>query len=178
MEPEEIEKILNYPDDHECGALVECDLEYSRELHDAHNDYPFAPENMEINGVRKLVPHLGNRTKYTLHYRNLKMYMAGGVKLTKVHRIIGFRQSAWLKPYIDKNTELRAVAKTDAEKDFFKLMNNSVFGKTLENIRKRVDVRLVTTEKQALNLVAKPNFDRRVVFHENLAAVHMKRTKL
>lgn len=98
--------------------------------------------------------------------------------LKKFYRIIGFNQSPWLEPYIDKNTELRAVAKSDAEKDFFKLMNNSVFGKTMENIRKRVDVRLVTNEKQALKLVAKPNFDRRVVFTENLAAVHAKKTKL
>ena len=92
------------------------------------------------------------------------MYLGRGVKLVKVHRIIQFRQSPWLKPYIDKNTSLRAVAKSDSEQDFFKLMNNSVFGKTMENIRKRADDRLVTTGKQALKLVAKPNFDRRVVF--------------
>ena len=128
--------------------------------------------------MRKLVPHLNNRTKYTLHYRNLKLYQAMGMKITKVHRIIGFRQSQWLKPCIDLNTDLRTKAKTDSEKDFFKLMINSVFGKTMENIRKRVDVRLVTSDKQALKLVAKPNFDRRVVFQENLVAVHMKKTKL
>ncbi|VDI81881.1 Hypothetical predicted protein [Mytilus galloprovincialis] len=144
----------------------------------SYNDYPLAPENVEINKVRKLVPHLGKREKYTLHYRNLKMYLDMGMKLTKVHRIIGFKQSPWLKTYIDLNTRLRAAAKTDSEREFFKLMNNSVFGKTMENIRKRVDVRLVTTEKQALKLVAKPNFDRRVVFTENLVAVHMKKTKL
>ena len=178
MEPEEIEKVLEYPDDHEYGAMVECDLEYPQDLHDAHNDYPLAPENVEIDKVRKLVPHLGKREKYTLHYRNLKLYLSMGMKLVKVHRIIGFRQSPWLKSYIELNTKLRAAAKTDSEKEFFKLMNNSVFGKTMENIRKRVDVRLVTTEKQALKLVAKPNFDRRVVFTENLAAVHMKKTKL
>lgn len=108
--------------------MVECDLEYPQELHDDHNDYPLAPENVEIDGVHKLTPHLNKRVKYTLHHRNLKMYMARGMKLTKVHRIIGFRQSAWLKPYIDKNTGLRAVATNDAEKDVFKLMNNSVFG--------------------------------------------------
>ncbi|XP_063419676.1 uncharacterized protein LOC134704824 [Mytilus trossulus] len=178
VEPEEIDEILSYPDDHEYGAMVECDLEYPEELHDAHNDYPLAPENVEIGKVRKLVPHLGKREKYTLHYRNLKMYLEMGMKLTKCRRIIRFKQSPWLKHYIDLNTAFRAKAKTDSEKDFFKLMVNSVFGKTMENIRKRVDVRLVTTEKQALKLVAKPNFDRRVVFTENLAAVHMKKTKL
>ncbi|VDI52955.1 Hypothetical predicted protein [Mytilus galloprovincialis] len=178
VEPEEIDGILSYSDDNEYGAIVECDLEYPQDLHDDHNDYPLAPENVEINKVRKLVPHLGKREKYTLHYRNLKMYLDMGMKLTKVHRIIGFKQSPWLKTYIDLNTRLRAAAKTDSEREFFKLMNNSVFGKTMENIRKRVDVRLVTTEKQALKLVAKPNFDRRVVFTENLVAVHMKKTKL
>lgn len=178
MEPSEIEDIFSYLDDHEYGAMVECDLKYHQDLHDDHNDYPLAPENVEIDKVRKLVPHLGKRTKYILHYRKLKMYMGRGMKLAKVHRIIGFRQSPWLKPYIDKNTELRAVTKSDAEKDFFKFMNNSVFGKTMENIRKRVDVRLVTNEKQALKFVAKPNFDRRVVFIENLAVVYMKKTKI
>ena len=101
-----------------------------------------------------------------------------GMKITKVHRIIGFRQSPWLKLNIDLNTALRTKAKTESEKDFFKLMINSVFGKIMENIRKRLHVKLVTSEKQALRLVAKPNFDRRVVFKENLVAVHMKKTKI
>ena len=147
-------------------------------LHDEHNYYPLAPESVVINKVRKLVPHLNNRTKYTLHYDNLKLYQAMGMKITKVRRIIGFRQSPWPKPYINLNTALRTKAKTESEKDFFNLVINSVFGKTMDNIRKRVDVRLVTSEKQALRLVAKPNFDRRVVFKENLVAVHMKKTKL
>lgn len=98
MELSEIEDILRYPDDHEYGAMVECDLEYPQDLHDDHNDYPFAPENVEIDELRKLVPHLGKHTKYILQYRNLKMYMGRGMKLAKVHRIIGFRQSPWLKP--------------------------------------------------------------------------------
>lgn len=149
MEPYERKDILSYPDDHEYGAMVECDLKYPQDLHDDQNDYPLAPENVEIDKVRKLVPHLGKRTKYILHYRNLKMYMGRGMKLAKVNHIIGFRQSPWVKPYIDKNTELRAVAKSDAEKDFFKLMNNSVTGKTMENIRKRVVVRLVINKEGA-----------------------------
>ena len=178
VDPEEIGEILEYPEDHKYGAMVECDAEYPQHLHDSHNDYPLAPETMEIDGVRKLVPHLGKREKYTLHLRNLQYYISQGLVLKKVYRILRYEQSAWMKPYIDLNTNLRAQAKSDAEKDFYKLANNSVFGKTMENIRKRVDVRLVTTEKQALKLVAKPNFDRRVGFTENLAAVHMKKTKL
>ncbi|VDI80335.1 Hypothetical predicted protein [Mytilus galloprovincialis] len=101
-----------------------------------------------------------------------------GMKLTKVHRIIGFAQSPCLKQYIDLNTNLRTKANNDSEKDFFKLMNNSLFGKTIENIRKRVNVKLLTSGKQALKLVAKPNYDRRVIFSENLTAIHMKKTKL
>ncbi|VDI39767.1 Hypothetical predicted protein [Mytilus galloprovincialis] len=134
------------------------------------------PENVEIIQVCKQVPHLKKQIHYTLHGRNLKQYLSFGMKLTKVNRIIRFDQSAWVKKYIDTN--LRAKDKTDSEKEFFKLMNNSVFGKTMENICKRVDVNMVTSKKQTLHLVAKPNFDCRVVFTVNLVAVHMKKCKL
>ena len=178
IEPQEIEKILNHEDDHKIGYMIECDLEYPKELHNKHNDYPLAPEIMVINKVPKLIPSLNNRTKYVLHYKNLKQNLLLGMKLTKVHRIIGFEQSPCLKQYIDLNTNLRTKANNDSEKDFFKLMNNSLFGKTMENIRKRVNVKLVTSGKQALKLVVKPNYDRRVIFSENLTAMHMKKTKL
>ena len=94
-----------------------------------------------------------------------------GLKVTKVHRALKFKQSPWLKQYIDFNNK-RKVAKTSFEKDFFKLMNNSVFGKTMENLRKRVDVRLVTNEKQLDKLTAKPTFVSSKIFNENLMAVH------
>ena len=131
-----------------------------------------------INGVRKLVANLHDKEKYVVHYVNLKKYLARGLKLKKVHRVLRFTQSPWLRAYVEKNTACRALATTDFEKDFFKLMVNSVFGKTMENIRNRVDVRLVNTEKIARKLVAKPNFKRRTVFSEDLAAVHLHRTKL
>ena len=89
-----------------------------------------------------------------------------------------FEESDWLKQYIDLNTSLRAKASNDFEKDFFKLMNNSCFGKTMENIEKRVDIRLVTDETKALNLAALPNYESRTIFDENLVAVHMKRKML
>ena len=164
--------------DGDLGYILEVDLEYPNELHDLHNDYPLAPETMEINKVNKLTPNLKNKTKYILHHRNLKLYLSLGLRLTKIHRIIEFKQSKWLAPYIALNTNLRTNAKNNFEKDFFKLMNNSVFGKTMENIRNRKDIKLVTSKQQALKLIAKPNFKNRTIFTENLISVHMGKTKL
>ena len=110
--------------------------------------------------------------------KNLKLYERVGLKITKIHRAVLFEESDWLKQYIDLNTSLRAKASNDFEKDFFKLMNNSCFGKTMENIEKRVDIRLVTEETRALNLAALSNYESRTIFDENLVAVHMKKTKL
>ena len=107
-----------------------------------------------------------------MHYRNLQLYTDLGLKLTKVHRVLEFNQSAWLKEYIDFNTHKRTNAKNAFEKDFFKLMNNSVFGKTMENIRKRVDVRLVTDEKKLMKMTSKPTYVSSKIFNENLVAVH------
>ena len=164
--------------DGDLGYILEVNLEYPNELHDLHNDYPLAPETMEINKVNKLTPNLKNKTKYILHHRNLKLYLSLGLRLTKIHRIIEFKQSKWLAPYIALNTELRTNAKNNFEKDFFKLMNNSVFGKTMENIRNRKDIKLATSKQQALKLIAKPNFKNRTIFTENLISVHMGKTKL
>jgi hypothetical protein len=133
---------------------------------------------VKISKVSKLIPNLNNKEKYIVHYENLKLYESLGLKVTKIHRGIWFHESAWLKSYIDLNTALRAKAANDFEKDFFKLMNNSVFGKTMENIENRVDVRLVTDRTRALKLAAMPNYDRTTIFDENLVAIHMKRTKL
>ena len=162
------------------SCILEVDLEYSKELHELHNDYPLAPENIIPEGskVSKLIPNLQNKTKYVVHSENLKQYESLGLKTTKAHRGISFEEEAWMKAYIDLNTNLRTAATNDFEKDFFKLMNNSVFGKTMENIEKRVDVRLVTSEKEALKLSAAVNYDRCTIFDENLVAVHMRKTKL
>ena len=107
-----------------------------------------------------------------MHYRNLQLYLSLGLKLKKVHRVLEFDQSPWLKQYIDFNTQKRMNAKNSFEKDFFKLMNNSVFGKTMENIRKRVDVRLVTDQKKLSKLVSKPTYVNSKIFNEDLVAVH------
>ena len=116
-------------------------------MHDLHSDYPLAPEQIEVNKINKLIPNLRNKKKYVIYYENLKQYLSLGLKLTRVHRGIKFEESQWLEKYITLNTELRTAARNDFEKDFFKLMNNSKFGKTMENIRNRVDIKLVTDRR-------------------------------
>ena len=116
------------------------------------------PKRIKIDKYKKLVCNLRNKKKYVVHIRSLKQALNHGLKLKKVHRIIEFNQEAWLKPYIDMNTELRKIAKNDFEKDFFKLMNNAVFGKTMGNVRKHRDIKLVTTDKKRSKLVSEPNY--------------------
>ena len=159
-------------------CILEVDLKYPRELHDLHNDYPLAPERIMMEKVEKLIPNLNDKHKYIVHHKNLKQYLQLGLEITKIHRGIKFKESPFMKTYIDLNTKLRTEAKNDFDKDFFKLMNNSVFGKTMENIRNRVDVHLVNSEKKAKKLTSKPNFERCTIFDRNLIAIHMKRTKL
>ena len=160
------------------GYIFEVDLEYPENLWETHNDYPLAPEKMIVNSVEKLICHFKPRKNYVVHYRNLRQYLEMGMKITAVHRGISFYQSPWMEPYIIKNTELRKTAANSFEKDFFKLMNNSVFGKTIENIRKRQNIYLIDNRKKALKLSSKPNFDRCTIFDKNLIAVHMKNTEV
>ena len=180
------------------GYILEVDLEYPAALHDLHNDYPLAPESLEITedmlspyakstlqdlnlktaNVKKLVSNLMNKTKYVVHYRNLQLYLKLGLRLTKIHRALSFAQSPWMRSYIPLNTQLRTKATTTFEKDFFKLMNNSVFGKTMENLRNREDVRLINKKKQLNKLTAKSTLQSFTIFHENLAAVHLRKSKL
>ena len=160
------------------GCILEVDIEYPENLHDTHNEYPLAPERLRVNKVDKLIPNLNNKEKYVIHHRSLKQYLDLGLKLTKIHRGVKFNERAWLKDYIQLNTDLRTKGTTEFEKDFFKLMNNSVFGKTMENIRNRIDVRLVTEEKELEKLVKKPNFDRINTFTKDLVAVHMKKATI
>ena len=120
--------------------------------------------------------NLYDENNYVVHIRSLKQ--DNGLILKKVHRVVQFNQEEWLKEYIDMNTELRKQEKNDFEKDFFKSMNNSVFGKTMENVRKHRDIKLVTTDKTRNQLVSEPNYHTTKWFSENLLAVEMKKIKV
>ena len=193
-----ISDILKHKADDEKGYICEVDMTYPEHLHDDHNDYPLATEKLEVQKewlsnyqneiigstslkVKKLVPNLRNKEKYVVHYRNLQLYTSLGIKITKLHRVLEFDQSPWMASYIEMNTELRKKARSDFEKDFFKLMNNSVFGKTLECVRKRINIQLIKGNKdleKLRKLIAKPSYAGRKTFSDNLTAVHMYKDKL
>ena len=116
--------------------------------------------------------------KLCCSHKIIKTSLKSWTNMKNVHRVIQFYQKAWLKSYIDMNTELRKKAKNNFKKDFFKLMNNAVFGKTMENVRKHRDIKLVTTEKRRNRLVSEPNYHTTKCFSENLLALEMKKTKV
>jgi hypothetical protein len=175
------------PNDAEIGYIVECDLEYPAELHELHNDYPLAPEHMRVREdqlsefcksmnlkhamTEKLIGNLQTKIKYKVHYRNLKLYLSLGMKLLQVHRVLAFDQKPWLKSYIDLNTTMRQQATSDFEKDFFKLMNNACFGKSMENVRKRRNVELVSDSVKLKKLLAKPQLEQFIVVNKDFVLV-------
>ena len=147
--------------------ILECDLEYCKELHDLHNDYPLCPEKIEVNSdmlsrycsdiakkygikvgdVKKLIPNLGDKVKYVVHDKNLQYYLSSGIKLVKIHRILKFTQSNWLKEYVEFNTEKRQESTDEFNKKNFKLLINCVYEKSMENIGKRINVKLINDQK-------------------------------
>ena len=173
------------------GYFSEVDPDYPDELHELHNDFPLAPEKfavssdilskykkiadnyeIKVGDVKKLISNLGNKTNYVVHYRNLQLYLSLGMKLTKIHRVLKFKQSDWMKKYIDFNTKKGMNAANDFEKDFFKLMINSVYGKAMENLRKRINVRLVNNEKDFLKYTRRPTCITHKTFSKDYAAIH------
>ena len=125
-----------------------------------------------VGDVKKLILNLRNKTKYVLHYRNLQLYLFLGIKLIKIHRILKFKQSNWMKKYIDFNTEKKKNAANDFEKDFFKLMINSVYAKAMENLGKRINVRLVNNKNDFLKYTSRPAYVTHKLFDEDYAAIH------
>ena len=175
VSPDEVDELVSHKDR---GYLLEVDVAYPRELHDFHNDLPFMCRRMKINGVEKLVPNPYYKKRYVIHIRALKQALDQGLVLEKIHRVIEFKQSAWMKEYIDFNTKLRTAAKNDFEKDFYKLMNNSVFGKTMENIRKHRNIKLVNNEEEYLRNIMKPNFKSGMLLGFDLMGCEMGKVKV
>ena len=139
---------------------------------------PFLPEKMKIDKPQKLVCNLRDKKKHVVHISILKLALNHGLKLKKVHRVIEFNQEAWLKKYIDMNTELRKKASNNFEKDFFKLMHNAVFGKTMENVRKYRDIKFVKTDYKRNKLVSEPNYHTMNLISENISIIEMKKVKV
>ena len=180
------------------GYILEVDLKYCKKLHDSHSDYPFCPEKIEISSdmlskycseiadqygikvgaVKKLISNLGDKVKYVVHYKNLEYYLSLGMKLVKIHRTLSFKQSNWLRSYVDFNTEKRKQSSCEFDKNFFKLMINCEYGKSMENIRKRFNVKLINDQKTYLKYVNKPNFISQKVFDKNFVAIHCVKTVL
>lgn len=185
MSGEEIETfdVSKIADDSQKGYMLEVDLEYPEILHDEHKDLPFCPQHKIPRGSKqkKLLTTLYDKEKYVIHYRYLKQVLDHGLKITKIHKILTFNQSKWLEKYINKNSDLRKLAKNDFEKNFFKLMNNSIYGKTMENVRKRVDVKLRKTWEGRFGveaLISKPNFKSCSIFNDNLVAIELKKLEV
>ena len=175
------------------GYILEVDLVYPCELHKLHNDYPLAPEKLRVskdmlsdyclsiaekhdikvgNDVAKLIPSLRDKRCYVLHYRTLLLYMSLGIIIKKIHRVLKFKQSDWLGSFVMFNTAKWMNAAYEFEKAFFKLIINSVYGKTMENVRKRVNVKLINNEKKYLKVVSRPSFVSQKILDKNLVAVH------
>ena len=147
------------------GCILEIDIKYPERLHDSHSDYPLAAEKLKITKEmlsayssslnsnhltsEKLSPNLYDKTNYVVHYENLRLYLKHGLQLVKVHRILKFRQSASIKPYIDFNTAKRRAEKSSFSQSHYKNLNNMLFGKTMESLRKRMYLKLVTNSSRA-----------------------------
>ncbi|XP_070522413.1 uncharacterized protein [Cardiocondyla obscurior] len=175
--------VMDVPLDSSDGYILEVDLEYPQHLHDAHIDLPFCPTHDKPPGKRqdKLLATLCEKKRYIIHYRNLQQCARHGLRITKIHRVLQFKQSPWLKVYIELNTKFRTIAKNDFEKNLYKLMNNAVFGKIMENVRNHVDVRLITHWEGRFGaeaMISKPNFHSRSVFAENLVAIEMRKLEV
>ena len=174
------------------GYVLEVELEYPGGLHNFHNDYPVASEKLKVQrnmlskycsdvaekneikvgNVNKLILNLRDKEKYVVHYRNLQLYVLLGIKVLKIHRVLKFNQSDWLGKFVQFNTVKRMRASNDFEKDFFKLMINCVYGKTMENLRKRVNVKLFNNGKDYVKRASRPTFVSQKILCNNLVAIH------
>ena len=193
------QEIMNIDDESNTGYMLEVDVDYPENLHldVMHDNFPLAPEAMQIEkdmlssyqeelgdqlnvtyGSKKLCLTLKDKKNYVCHYKNLKFYLKHGLKLKKIHKILQFDQKAWLKPYIDFNTKLRQEADNKFEEGFAKLMNNSFFGKTCEDVRKHRDVKIATDAEKARQLIANPLYKQHSIYAENMVAIQFQKNKV
>ena len=194
---ETVNRILNKKDNSLHGYFLEVDVDYPENLHSFHKGYSTAPEKMKkdqvlspycleikkehdikTGDINKLTPNLMSKKNYVVHLRNLKYYISQGLILKKVHKILEFKQSAWMKPYIDFNTQKRKEATNEADKNLFKLLNNAVYGKTMENMRKRTKIRITTNEKDFLKYASTPTYIDHKKFDKNLVVINEKKELL
>lgn len=182
--------ITNLDADGSHGYIIECDLTYPEELHEMHNDFPLAPEQVEVTYANlskyaktalketgtfsttykssKLMSTFFKRKNYIVHLKNLQLYIELGMKLTKIHRILRFEQSAFLKPYIDMCSEKRQLSPNKFEKDLWKKLANSVFGKTLQDPSKYKTVKLHLNEKSFQKAANSPTYKSTTILHEDM----------
>ena len=192
------EKLMNIKSNSSTGYILEADLVYPQELHDIYNDYPLAAEKIKIpkewlykyclkianthnvttGKVKKLIPNLMNKNNCVIHYRNLQQCLELGMKLKKIHRILKFKQKDWMKPYIDFNTQKRKEATNEADKNHFKLLNNAVYGKTMENMRKRIKIRIIKKEKDFIKHASRPTYITHTIFGKRVTAIREKKELL
>ncbi|VVC29588.1 Hypothetical protein CINCED_3A011359 [Cinara cedri] len=166
--------------DDEYRYILEVDTDYPKNLHKIHNEFPFLLHNScpPNSKIPKLLTTLTPKQNYIVHYRNLKQAIAKGINVLKVHKIIRFRQSKWMAPYVELCTRMRVKAKNEFERNYWKLKVNSVFGKCMDNVRKRISLQLVDNEKKANRLMSKPKFKDRTIYSKDLMAVHMNNEKI
>ena len=201
MQPHELDCafITSLPDQGPVGCIIQCSLIYPRHLHNDHNDYPLAPEKKKIKykelspeakiicdkhslkrttNVEKLMATLGDKEEYILHYRNLKLYLSLGMKLKTIQAGILFFQAPIMKDYIDFNSKKRALSTNDYDKDFYKLLCNSLYGKTIENPEKRSKIKLCTDRANYMKMVGKPTFKNAKYINPNVVGVEFTYPRL
>lgn len=195
------EEIMRKTANHPKGWVLKVDLLYPKELHDEHNDFPLAPEIRRVmeeeysdwqkncmaklgqkpTKSKKLMMDFLPKRDYVVHYKNLQYYIAHGMKLIRVKSAIEFNQEKWMKDYIEMNTEKRQKAKNEFEKDFFKLMNNAVFGKTMENKRNRMDLQIFnknTQKNKIVKQVASPFFEKQIMFPNGFVGIVKRQSEV
>lgn len=193
---------INYiekdPQDSDTGYILEVDLDYPDDLHAAHNDYPLAPDKLIIDddllseyqtkilqstGYKrtksmKLIPCFLKKKKYVVHCKNLSYYVKQGLKVTKIHRIIQFVQKPWLRDYILLCTTKRQESKSAFEKNFWKLMVNAIYGKSIEDVRKHTEIKLELSLDGAMKQMRRPMCEKFFILDENKALFKMRRRKV